>query len=188
MTATTDEYFASMWSRDDPWDQATRFSEHRKYAITVASLLRPRYHHAFEPGCATGILTEMLGARCERVTAMDRHPRAVDVTGRRIDGLVGVDVRLGRLPDDVPAGPFDLVVLSEVLYYLEEDGVTTVLDRVAASATADAHLVAVHYRPLVPEHALRGDAVHGLVEAHPNWRPIVRHEEADFLLCVCERA
>jgi SAM-dependent methyltransferase len=187
MTATTDEYFASMWSSDDPWEQATRFSEHRKFGITVASLPRARYRHAFEPGCATGILTEMLAARCERVTATDRHPRAVEVAARRVAHLPGVDVRLGRLPDDVLQGPFDLVVLSEVLYYLEEDGVRAALDRVAASATVDAHLVAVHYRPLVPEHALRGDAVHGLVEAHARWRPIVRHDEADFLLCVCER-
>jgi SAM-dependent methyltransferase len=186
MSATTDAYFDRVWESDDPWDQEHRWSEHRKYGITIASLLRARYTHAFEPGCATGILTERLAERSARVTATDRHPHAVARTRERLAGRDGVDVVVGRLPE-VPVGHFDLIVLSEVLYYLEAEDVRRTLDAVAERSTADAHLVAVHYRPEVADHALRGDAVHELLAAHPRWHVVVRHVDPDFLLDVCER-
>jgi 2-polyprenyl-3-methyl-5-hydroxy-6-metoxy-1,4-benzoquinol methylase len=186
--ATSDAYFDQVWTADDPWEQATRFSEHRKYAITVASLLRPRYRRAFEPACATGLLTELLASRADALVATDRHPRAVALTSRRLAGQDHVSVRLGRLPDDVPPGPFDLVVYSEVLYYLDQPGVSRALQRAAEIATPDAHLVVVHYRQYVADHALLGDEVHELLEQDPHWRILLRHDEADFRLDVCGRA
>ena len=66
MTATTDTYFEEQWERtDDPWDQVHRFSEQRKYDLTVAALPRPRYRRSFEPGCATGSLTRRLATRVD---------------------------------------------------------------------------------------------------------------------------
>jgi hypothetical protein len=62
------------------------------------------------------------------------------------------------------------------------------LDHAAAASSERAHLVAVDYRPFVADHALRGDEVDALVQAHPAWRTVVRHVEADFVLTVGERA
>ena len=50
---------------------ADRWYERRKYAITMAMLPLPRYRHAYEPGCSVGVLTELLAARCDHVTATD---------------------------------------------------------------------------------------------------------------------
>lgn len=185
--ATSDDYFERMWTADDPWDQEARFSERRKYQLTVASLPQARYRMAFEPGCATGLLTELLAERCGEVIAMDRHPHAVDVARRRLAGLSNVEVRHGRLPEDWPERTFDLIVMSEVLYYFIAEVVHDVLARAAAAAEPGAHLVTVHYRPDVEEHALPGDTVHEIVVAHPAWRPSIHHVEPDFLLTVSER-
>jgi SAM-dependent methyltransferase len=188
VTATSDAYFDSMWTVDDPWDQTARFSELRKYQLTVASLPRERYRLAFEPGCATGVLTALLAERCDHLIATDRHPHAVAVAQRRTGGASNVEVQEGRLPDDWPRGDFDLVVLSEVLYYLEAEGVNETLTRAARASVPGAHLVTVQYRPLVEDHALLGDEVDDLVAAHPGWRRLVHHDEADFLLSVSVRA
>jgi len=140
-----------------------------------------------EPGCATGILTALLAPRAERYLATDRHERAVEVTRQRVEALPHVAVRQGTIPDDWPDATFDLVVLSEVLYYLDAAGVSACLDRAAASTVGDAELVAVHFREPVVEHTLSGDAVHDLIAGHPAWRREVEHREARFLLEVFRR-
>jgi hypothetical protein len=79
------------------------------------------------------------------------------------------------------------VVLSEVLYYLTEPDVVLAITRVTDATARGGHLVAVHYRPTVPEHALLGDEVHSLLRRAPGWRHVVEHREADFVLDVLER-
>ena len=188
VNGTSGEYFDRMWRDDDPWDQADRFSEHRKYDITVSALPSVRYRRAFEPGCATGVLTEKLATRCDHLVATDRHPRAVTLASRRTSHLSNVTAAAGRIPDDMPDGPFDLIVFSEVLYYLTEADVMAAITRAAHAMSFGGHLVAVHYRPLVPEHELLGDEVHALLRRAPGWRHLVEHRERDFVLDILERS
>lgn len=186
--ATADDYFEQMWSTGpDPWDHGGRFYEHRKYALTAAALQSDRYDAIFEPGCATGLLTVRLAPRAQRYVATDRHPRAVEVTRARIEGLEHVEVRQGAIPDDWPEGSFDAVVMSELLYYLDPDGVRAALDRAASCTGPGAELVAVHFREPVAEHALLGDEVHALIAAHEAWTRAVHHLEDPFVLEVHRR-
>ena len=154
---TTGEYFEQMWSLgDDPWEHGTRFYETRKYDLTVAALQRPRYGLAFEPGCGIGLLTARLATRCDALIASDRHPRAGagHVRARRARD---VDVRLLQLPDGWPDETFDLIVLSEVLYYFTPERVVEILDRAAASLAPGGELVARALpRPGRGAHAHRG--------------------------------
>lgn len=183
--ATPDEYFDDAWSRsDDPWDHAARPYETRKYDLTAATVRRPRVGRAFEPGCGAGLLTARLARRCDELIAMDRHERAAAATRRRCPT---VDVRVGRLPADWPAGPFDLVVLSEVLYYLDAPQVRQVLDDAAASLREGGELVAVHYRVEVEEHELTGDEVHELIGRHDGFERVAHHLEREFVLEGFER-
>ena len=186
MSATPDRYFEERWEdSDDPWDQVERFSEQRKYDLTVASLPRPRYRRAYEPGCAIGSLTRRLAGRVDHLLASDRHERAVAAARTACAGRPSVVVELHRLPDDWPDGRFDLVVLSEILYYFDPPTATRILGAARASLEAGGHLVACHFRPEVPEHAVRGDEVHELIRAL-GWRPVVAHREPGFLLEVFE--
>ncbi|WP_205528667.1 class I SAM-dependent DNA methyltransferase [Desertimonas flava] len=181
---TSDAYFAEMWGRaDDPWDHGSRWYEKRKYGLTVAALPRPRYRRAFEPGCGAGFLTAALASRTDHLLAMERSPRGVSVTRRRCAAMPGVDVRRGRIPHDWPADTFDLIVLSEVLYYLDDDGLALSLRRAGESLEPDGHLIAVHYRPPVEEHARLGDDVHGALRAALG-EPMATYQDAEFVLDV----
>lgn len=180
---TPDGYFDDQWSgTDDPWAQEGRAYETRKYDLTAAFPRRPRSRRAFEPGCATGLLTERLLARCDTVVATDRHPHAAEVTQARVGHLPGATVATGRIPDDWPDGSFDLIVLSEVLYYLEPDMVDRCLDLAVASLEPEGELVAVHYRVPVPEHALLGDEVHARINARADLCRWGHHIEEEFVL------
>lgn len=180
--ATSAAYFGHMWSLgDDPWEHGARWYEQRKYRLSVAALPRPRYRRVFEPGCGAGYLTELLARRADRVLAVDRAARAVRVARRRCSALPGVEVHEARIPADWPAGRFDLVVLSELLYYLDDDQLDRAIGRTVGCLEPDGHVLAVHYRRPVREHARPGDDVHDRLATVLPAR-LVRHVEDDFVL------
>ena len=106
-----DGYFDRMYAAsDDPWQLQERWYEQRKYAITMALLPHASYRHAFEPGCSVGVLTEQLAHRCDRVTATDIVPAALDATAQRLcqAGVQnGLTLLRRALDEPWPRGRFD---------------------------------------------------------------------------------
>lgn len=186
--ATTDAYFDRTWATgDDPWAHTTRWSEARKYGLTAAVLPRARYRRSFEPGCGVGALTRLLADRSDHHLAMERHPRGVAVTTERCRDLDQVEVRQGRIPEDWPDGPLDLVVVSEVLYYLSSPELDRAIELMAETLEPGGDLVAVHYRPVVDEHTWTGDEVHDRLRAADRFVALGRTVEADVVIDVLRR-
>ncbi len=186
--STPADYFTDMYAGSaDPWSLGGRWYEQRKYALTLAVLTRPRYRSAFEPGCSVGVLTEGLAARCDALLSADRVPAAVATTRERVRGSAHVTVEQRELPEQWPAGRFDLVVLSEMAYYLDEPACRRLLDLAVDALEPGGDLVAVHWRPAVAEHALTGAAVHAMLDVLPGIARLARHVEDDFLLEVFTR-
>lgn len=180
-------YFESVYAESsDPWDLVSDY-ERRKYALTVASLPRNAYASAFEPGCSIGVLTGLLAPRCERILATDGVAAPLDQVARRAPSA---EVGVGVIPGDWPDGSFDLVVLSEVMYYLTVDERRRVLERARDSMLPGGHLLVVHWRHPFEEAECEGDVVHaeiGEFAATAGWDRLVEHVEVDFRLEVFER-
>ena len=140
------QYFDSMYGGDaDPWGFDSRFYERRKYELTLAALPRQRYVRAVEPGCANGAFTEMLAERCDELVAFDFVEDAVARARCRVAAATHVTVTCAEFPLWWPAGTGDLVVWSEVAYYLTERGFTTAIEGLKRWLRPGGHLVAVHY-------------------------------------------
>jgi trans-aconitate methyltransferase len=183
---TPDRYFEQMYAdHPDPWGYETRWYEQRKYALTLAALPRSRYRRAFEPGCSLGVLTALLAQRCDAVVGLELLPEIADRARTRAGA--NASITAGRIPEAWPAGPFDLVVLSEVLYYLVEDDFAEVFARLAATLAPDGHVIAVHWRGPT-DYPLSGDRVHELLEAHRDLRSLAAYREDAFRLSVHERS
>lgn len=149
---TVDDLRGLYATTDDPWDFRTSSYEAAKYAATVAALPRPRYAHALELGCGNGELALRIAPRCARYTGLD----AVDVAlaaarralprGRFIEGF---------LPCDLPDGFYDLIVLSEIVYFLDPPGIAALAAQIDAR-WPDADVIAVTWRG-PSGNALEGD-------------------------------
>lgn len=174
------DYFDRMYARDaDPWGFASRWYEQRKYALTLAALPAARYRRGLELGCSIGVLTADLAARCDSLLAVDASPVALASARRRVPP--NVELVQAAVPDGWPTGTYDLVVLSEVGYYLDSADLERLLDLIEASLSPDGTVVACHWRHPVQDYPLTGDAVH---EALARWPRTSRVEEEDFLLDV----
>jgi LmbE family N-acetylglucosaminyl deacetylase/SAM-dependent methyltransferase len=168
--------------KSDPWGFESRWYEHRKRAITMAVLPEPRYQSALEIGCSTGVLTELLAARCDRLVAVDIAQHPLDVARERLSGVENVEFQRLQIPDEWPEGTFDLVVLSEVGYYLSLADLSLTLDRALNSMRPGGALVGCHWRHEVTEYPLTGDRVHRELNGVPGLERLVSHIEEDFIL------
>ena len=152
-------YFDRLYAAaDDPWGLAERFYERRKRELVLASLPRAHFRRAFEPGCATGLLTAGLAGRCDAVVAWDAAAAAVAQAARRLAGAPHVRVEVGAIPGAWPAGEFDLVVLSEVGYYVAD--LDALAARVDSALAGDGVVLAVHWRHAAADHPQTADDVH----------------------------
>jgi SAM-dependent methyltransferase len=187
-----DDYFDQLYSRAaDPWDLGTRWYEQRKYAITLALLPRQQYRRAFEPGCSIGVLTALLTERCASVTAADVVPSALKSAQQRLDEIGrGDQVAFVRqsIDDPWPAGPFDLLVLSEVGYYLAPEALRSTLDRECPQLAAGATVVAAHWRHQVDDYLMTGDLVNEIVAETAGLHSIASYRDADVAIDVFDTA
>ena len=139
-------YFRDMYgTEDDPWGFDHRWYERRKYAMSLAALTRPRYRHAFEPGCANGALTELLAPRCDRLVATELIPDVANRARRRLADRAHVTVRCATFPAWWPDDPIDLLVMSEVAYYLREPGLDMAATELRRALADGGEVLAVHY-------------------------------------------
>ena len=175
-------YFDSMYAASaDPWGFTERWYEMRKYAISVAMLPQQRYVEAFEPGCSIGVLTELLAARCARLLSCDVAMAAVSTAAARTAHLSQVRVERRAIPRDWPGGTFDLIVLSELLYYFGGADLDRVLDLAVAALRPGGSLLAVHWLHPVAEYPRSGEEVHGELAMVAGLARLAEHRERDFL-------
>jgi trans-aconitate methyltransferase len=120
-------YFDRMYARhDDPWHFRTSTYERNKYAATLAALPRRRYGRAVEIGCSIGELTFLLAQRCDNVLGVDTALAALRSARRRCARYSHVRFEKMHVPAEWPAGAADLLMLSEVLYFLSPRDIAAV--------------------------------------------------------------
>jgi len=181
-------YFEGLFAgNNDPWGFRQRWYEQRKRLVTLAALPRPHYRAIFEPGCANGELSAALAERCDRLVCCDTSTAAVNLARTRLSLFDHAQVRHGRLPGDWPEEKFELIIFSEIGYYLDRQDLTEVIRRVSDSMTADGQLLACHWRPPIEGCPLNARQVHDLIHDQLHLPRLVLHQEADFLLEVWSR-
>jgi SAM-dependent methyltransferase len=158
-------YFDAMFAEsDDPWKFRSRWYERRKRALTLACLPAERYAHGFEPGCANGELSARLATRCDRLLVSDGIDKAVALSRQRLKGQTHVQVRKAWMPADWPRDKFDLIVLSEFLFYLQPEVVEEIASKARQTLLPGGVVLACHWRHPIADCVLTGDDAHDILQ------------------------
>jgi hypothetical protein len=128
-------YFEDLYAADpDPWRFATSDYEREKYAATLAALGTRPIGAALEIGCSIA-----------RLVAIDVAEAALDEARRRCADQTHVAFARMQVPGAWPLGTYDVIVLSEVLYYLDHADIGFAARRVKASLAAGGTVLLVHW-------------------------------------------
>jgi SAM-dependent methyltransferase len=113
------DFFDALWKRGDPWSFATSSFERERFARLLAMISDRRYPRVLEIGCGAGSFTRLLAGVADSVLAFDISPTAIE-RAAEIGAGPGVEFRVANAMDYglYHKGPWDLIVLSETIYYL----------------------------------------------------------------------
>jgi hypothetical protein len=129
----------------DPWRFASSAYEAAKYEDTLKALGNVRYDSAFEIGCSIGVLTRQLAARCASLLSVDISPLALAQAVERNADLPHVHFERMEFPNEAPEGSFDLILMSEVGYYLSMPDLDRAAQRCRDLLRTEGALLLVHY-------------------------------------------
>ena len=156
-TTLDTEYFKGMYATEsDPWKFATSPYEREKYAATLAALPRNHYTSALDVGCSIGVFTHQLCRRCDALIGLDVVPSVLDAARARCADCPNARFTLAAVPGAWPEGRFDLIVISEVAYYLDRADLARLVARVEGAILPEADIVLVHWLG-VTHYPLSGD-------------------------------
>lgn len=175
------------WFRDDPdpWRYETDVYEARKRRATIAACGTATGRLVLELGAANGVLAADLLPLARELIAVEAVPAAAALARQRLASPARVVE--GLIPRDVPAGPYDLVIASEILYYLDADAFEATLEVLPQWVARHGRLVAVHWRPTGPERPRSAVDVHAALAQLPDFRRVIDASTADYLLTALER-
>ena len=184
------DHFDALYAIDpDPWNFAASPYERAKYTLTLDAIPKLRSRSALEVGCSIGVLTRQLASRCDSLLAVDTAPAPLVEARRRCADLPGV--RFGQMfvPEQWPDEVFDLILLSEVVYYMSREDVGRLAASVTGSLAPDGSVILVHWTGPT-DYPLSGDEAVNVFIEHLGSGWIVKRADryAEFRLDILSRA
>lgn len=128
---------------DDPWRlDDNPFERERHTQLLRLSLSNGVVQTGFEIGCAAGAFTEKLAPHCKRLTVVDVMPRAIGRAVQRTKRWSHISWAAADILQFSTEELFDLIVVAEVLYYLEDlTRMRTAIDKIVKMLAPRGHLV-----------------------------------------------
>jgi cyclopropane fatty-acyl-phospholipid synthase-like methyltransferase len=140
-------HFQRLYDADpDPWRFRTSEYEQEKYRKTVQTLGMRRFHSAFEVGCSIGVMTRLLAPRCSNLLAVDIVEQPLRTAQAACADQPWVRFRRMQVPNEWPDEVLDLIVLSEVLYFLSPADIAMVADRTSSCLKSQGVVLLVNWR------------------------------------------
>nr|WP_294509942.1 SAM-dependent methyltransferase [uncultured Rhodopila sp.] len=129
----------------DPWGFGSDPYEQDKYRHTLQALGDRRFAAGLEVGCSIGVLTRMLAPRCGALLGIDLVEQPLEAARARCADQPTVRFTRMQVPQAWPDGRFDLIVLSEVLYFLTAADIDWCARRVLDSLLPGAVVILVNW-------------------------------------------
>ncbi len=169
----------------DPWGFETSDYEAQKRLRTLAAFGGCTYDRVLEIGCANGVLTAELAEFCTQLVAVDVSQTALSLAKSRCAGFDNIEFVCAEIPGSWPGGLFDLIVFSEVLYFLDAEEIMLVSTLAANSLRAHGKCILVNWTgpntlPIDGESAVKLFSMKPWVSRYEEIAELFRIDVLDF--------
>jgi peptidoglycan/xylan/chitin deacetylase (PgdA/CDA1 family) len=139
-----EHFWEDLFEEEDPWNYHSDY-EQEKYRKQLELLPDQIPGNALELACAEGHFTDLLASNVKHLIASDISSKALARASSRCSRHSNIDfMRIDLSSDDLPSS-MDLIVCSEVLYYLaDENELKAVLEKIAKSLRPGGSLILTH--------------------------------------------
>jgi 2-polyprenyl-3-methyl-5-hydroxy-6-metoxy-1,4-benzoquinol methylase len=175
------EHFRRLYdANEDPWNYHASDYEKAKRDATIAALGGRRFRSALEVGCSIGVLTRRLADCCDALLAVDFVDKALAVARVACADMAHVTFGNASVPVDWPEGRYDLIVLSEVLYFLSDSDNSTLITSCGKAMAPNGVVLLVNWLQRSPDDPCSGDrAATRFIEAGAPWLHAFSHHAMD---------
>ncbi len=101
-----------------------------------------------------------MSERCARLLVSDGSSTAVQLAQQRLAGFAHVEVRQAWVPTQWPDEQFDLIVISELAYFLTADALGELIRKMLRSLSPGGTVLACHWRRRSDDCEFNGDLLH----------------------------
>lgn len=172
--------------REDPWNYTQSPYEREKYEKTLQAIPGD-VRLILEVGISEGVFTELLLKSGKQVFGIDISQTALERARKRLKKY-GNQVTLKKMDitRDEPEGVFDLILASEVLYYLGGRNILLALeDKFFRHLQDGGYLLLVHFYP-------SGKLIHDLFLERKRFikvfEEVVYHPERDYIITLLQKS
>lgn len=181
------DFDALYQQHSDPWQIRSSWYERRKRELLLACLPKEHYRKTLELGCGTGEMTAQLAQRSTTVHAVDLSPIALQRCHQHLKamGIHNVHTSCVRVPEVWPINEpceFDLLVVSELAYYLEDTEIDGFIEGCQRALETGGDWLMCHYLPSFHDRRQDTQWLHQRITDTLNKEPIVTHSDEAFLL------
>ncbi len=162
------------FSKPDPWNYDSEYEVAKRNHV-LELLPEGRILSALEVGCAEGHFTALLSPRVVELTAIDISERALERAKTRCAMARNITFIRCDIHERIPDGAFDLIICTEVLYYLyDRYALEDFISRAVERLNPGGHIVLEHPNMVSDDPTQTGfdfneigtDFVAGLFAAH----------------------
>lgn len=139
----------------DPWNYGASAFEAYKRTVLRRACGNRLFGRGLELACAIGETTRVLAPRCLQLLAIDASATALSEATRRTKTLRNVRFAHTVLPGDLPRGPFDLIVASEIFYYLRPNDLRVLIGQLDQALAPGGRIVILHHVKNFNDAAIR---------------------------------
>ncbi len=153
------------------------------------------FEAGLEIGCAEGVFTETLAARCDTLLVLDLSPTALKRTKSRRQWHDRVDFQAFDLRSQTIPGSFDLIVVAGVLeYFNRRRTFFLVREKLAAALSPRGYLLieTTRVNPVVENawwgrRLIRGKWINTFVSEHPSLEVVASALTGDYSIVLCRK-
>lgn len=171
-------HFQRMYDADpDPWHFRSSDYEREKYRKSLEALPPRRFRSVFEVGCSIGVLTHLLATRCDALLGVDIVEQPLGAARATCSDQPWVRFQRMQVPGEWPDRVFDLIVLSEVLYFLSKRDVGAVAERVRSTLDPNGLVLLVNWRGRSGDPCTGDEAAQLFIDRSSAWlEPTVQYQ------------